>query len=117
MKASLLVPTLLATAGALSIVIRTTPKTELSLRIANCKDRASTSIRLAEIGLDSSVDFEKFRTKQIFYAAGISFPSLLFCIFLDVSALSAILFASFISGVVFVAIDRDLTQKVKSSER
>jgi tight adherence protein C len=113
MKASLLVPILLATAGALSIVISTTPKTELSLRIAKSKDRASTSIRLAEIGLDSSVDFEKFRTKQIFYAASIAFPSLLISIFLGVSPLSAILFASFISVIVFVAIDRDLTQKVK----
>ena len=78
MKSSLLVPTLLATAGALSIVISTSPKTELSLRIAKSKDRASTSIRLAEIGLDSAIDFEKFRTKQIFYGASIAItmPSL-----------------------------------------
>ena len=113
MKASLLVPTLLATAGALSIVISTSPKTALSLRIAKSKDRASTSTRLAEIGLDNVIDFENFRTKQILYAASIAIPSLLLSIFLGVSPFSAILFASFISIIVFVAIDRDLTQKVK----
>jgi len=113
MKASLLVPTLLATAGALSIVISTSPKTALSLRIAKSKDRAITSTRLAEIGLDNVIDFENFRTKQIFYAASIAIPSLLLSIFLGVSPFSAILFASFISIIVFVAIDRDLTQKVK----
>jgi tight adherence protein C len=113
MKASLLVPTLLATAGALSIVISTSPKTELSLRIAKSKDRASTSVRLAEIGFDRAIDFEKFRTRQIFYAASMGFSSLLLSIFLGVSPLSALLLASFISVIIFVVIDRDLTKKVK----
>ena len=113
MKASLWVPTLLATAGALSIVISTSPKTELSLRIAKSKDRASTSIRLAEIGLDSAVDFEKFRTKQIVYTASTGFTCLLLSIFLRASPVSALLFAIFASFLAFVAIDRDLSQKVK----
>jgi tight adherence protein C len=113
MKSSLLIPTLLATAGALSIIFNSSPKTELSTRIAKSKDRASTSIRLAEIGFDSSIDFEKFRTKQIVYSASIAFPTLLISIFLGISPVSALLFAFFISIFVFVAIDRDLTQKVK----
>jgi len=113
MKSSLLVPTLLATAGALSIVFNSSPKTELSTRIAKSKDRTSTSSRLSEIGLDSSIDFEKFRTKQIVYSASIGFPSLLISILLGIFPVSALIFASAISIFVFLAIDRNLTQKVK----
>jgi len=64
MKSSLLIPTLFAAAGALWIIFSTTSKSELTSRIAKSKDRASTSIRLAEIGLDSPKDFEKFRLNQ-----------------------------------------------------
>lgn len=113
MKASLLIPTLFATVGSLSIIFNASPKTELSRRIAKSKDRTSTSNRLSEIGLDSSIDFEKFKTKQIIYTALTGFTCLLFSIFFGTSPVSALLLATFVSILTFVAIDRDLSQKVK----
>ena len=113
MKASLFIPTLFATAGSLSIIFNASPKTEFSSRIAKSKDRSSISNRLSEIGLDSSTDFEKFRTKQILYSALIAIPSLLSSLLIGISPINALIFAILISIIVFVAIDRDLTQKVK----
>ena len=113
MKASLLIPTLFAMAGSLSIIVNASPKSEFSMRIAKSRDRTSTSIRLSEIGLDKSIDFEKFRTKQILYSAFIGITGLISSIFLGVSPTSALIFATLISLLVYVAIDRDLTQKVK----
>jgi tight adherence protein C len=113
MKASLLIPTVFATIGSLLIIFKASPKTVLETRIAKSKDRTSTSNRLSEIGLDSALDFDKFRTKQIVYTASTGFICLLFSIFLRVSPVSALLFAIFASVLAFVAIDRDLSQKVK----
>jgi tight adherence protein C len=113
MKISLVVPTLLATAGALTILFVSSPKTELSVRIARSKDRASTSNRLSEIGLDSAKDFEKFRSKQIVYSASIGLSILMLALIFGILPISSIIFATLISILVFVIIDRDLTQKVK----
>jgi len=113
MKASLLIPTLFAAAGALLIIFTTTPKSELTARIAKSKDRASTSIRLAEIGLDSSKDFEKFRLNQILISAAIGFISLLLAVILGYSPAVALLFALIKSTFAFMVIDRNLTKKVK----
>ena len=113
MKASLFIPTLFAAAGTLSILFNVSPKTELSMRIAKSKDRTSTSNRLSEIGLDNSIDFEKFRIKQILYSASIGFISLLLITFFGRSPITALLMAIFASLLTFVLIDRDLSQKVK----
>ena len=113
MKPSLIVPTLFAAAGALSILFNVSPKTELSTRIAKSKDRTNTSNRLSEIGLDSSLDFEKFRTRQILCSASIGFISLLLITFFGRSPITALLMAIFASILTFVLIDRDLSQKVK----
>lgn len=113
MKASLVIPTLFATAGALTIVFKASPKTELSARISKSKDRISISNRLSEIGLDNPADFERFKTKQIIYAAVFGFISLLLSAAIGKSPVGALLFAIFASSLAFVAIDRDLSQKVK----
>lgn len=113
MKVSLLIPTLFAAAGALSIIFGATPKSELTSRIAKSKDRASTSSRLAEIGLDSPKDFEKFRLNQILLSAAIGFISLLLAVIFGYSPTVALLFALIKSTFAFMVIDRNLTKKVK----
>ena len=113
MKTSLLIPTLFATAGSLSIIFHSSPKSELSTRIAKSKDRTSTSSRLSEIGFDKTIDFEKFRTNQILYSAFIGIICLISSILFGTSPIGALIFAMFISYLIFVAIDRNLTQKVK----
>lgn len=113
MKTSLLIPTLFATAGSLSIIFHSSPKSELSTRIAKSKDRTRTSNRLSEIGFDKTIDFEKFRTRQILYSAFIGIICLISSILFGASPIGALIFAMFISFLIFVAIDRNLTQKVK----
>jgi len=113
MKASLLIPTLFAAIGSLIIIVGANPKSEFSQRIAQSKDRTSTSSRLSEIGLDSPSDFEGFRSKQLLLSAAIGFISLLLLMLFNNSPTLSLIFSIFLSSLTFVLIDRDLSKKVK----
>jgi tight adherence protein C len=113
MKTSLLIPTLLASTGALLILLGANPRSDLSTRIAKSKDRENTSNRLSEIGLDSQKDFESFRTKQLLVSAVIGFGSLLIMVLLRNPPALALLLSIFASSLIYVLVDRDLSKKVK----
>lgn len=113
MKTSLLIPTLFAATGSLLILLGANPMSDLSTRIAQSKDRASTSNRLSEIGLDSPKDFERYRTRQLLISAAIGFGSLLLMFLLNHPPVLALLLSIFASSLTFALIDRDLSKKVK----
>lgn len=113
MKPALLIPTLFAAAGSLLILLGANPRADISTRIAKSKDRASTSNRLSEIGLDNPEDFERFRTKQLISSAVIGVGSLLITALLNNPPALALLISIFASSITFVIFDRGLSKKVK----
>lgn len=113
MKPSLLIPTLFAATGSLIVLLGSNPRSDFSTRIAKSKDRASTSSRLAEIGLDNPKDFESYRTKQLLNSAAIGCGSFLMTILLGNPPALALLLSVSTFSLTFVLIDRDLTKKVK----
>ncbi len=113
MKASLSIPTLFAATGALWIIFSANPKMEFSARISKSKDRTSTTSRLSEIGKNNPKDFEIFRTRQILLSALIGFAALIILALIGKSPLLALLFATFAASITFVAIDQDLSKRVK----
>ena len=113
MRLSLLIPTLFAATGSLTVLLGSNPRSDFSTRIAKSKDRANTSNRLAEIGLESPKDFERYRTKQLLTSAAIGFGSLIIMVLLNNAPALALLLSIFASSLTFVLIDRDLSKKVK----
>jgi len=112
-RLSLLIPTLFAATGSLTVLLGSNPRSDFSTRIAKSKDRANTSNRLAEIGLESPKDFERYRTKQLLTSAAIGFGSLIIMVLLNNVPALALLLSIFASSLTFVLIDRDLSKKVK----
>jgi tight adherence protein C len=113
MRLSLLIPTLFAATGSLIVLLGSNPRSDFSTRIAKSKDRASTSSRLAEIGLDNPKDFERYRTNQLLTSAAIGFGTLLIMVLLKNPPALALLLSIFASSLTFLLIDRDLSKKVK----
>jgi tight adherence protein C len=113
MKASILIPIFFAASGALWISFGANPKLEFSKRIAKSKDRTSTANKLLEIGKDNPKDFEIYRSRQILLSALIGFAALLLPVFLGKPPAIGLLFAIFTASLTFVAIDQDLSKRVK----
>lgn len=113
MKISLLIPTLFAATGSLIVFLGSNPRSDFSTRIAKSKDRASTSNRLAEIGLDNPQDFERFRTKQLLNSAAIGCGSFFITVLMSNPPALALFLSVSTFSLTFVLIDRDLSKKVK----
>lgn len=117
MRTSVAVPILLAFSGALWLVSKNSPKSDLSNLIAKSKDRKGTENLLNELGRNGPKEFETYRAKQ--FALSISIGTTTFIAILSArkSPIIGLMLACLIVGITYLAIDRDLAKKVKMQRR
>jgi tight adherence protein C len=117
MKLSIIIPALFAASGALWLILNADPKSELKMRIANSKDRATIAIRLAEIGRNQPRDFEIFRARQISNSAIFGLVAFILVLLSGYLPVVALILSAIAASACFIWVDRDLSKKVKGQRR
>jgi tight adherence protein C len=113
MRTSILIPTVLAFLGSVTLALTSNPRIELDKRIALSKDRETVQGRLRELGDGSSEMFEEFRRRQIARSLATSLTVLFAFLILRKPLLLSILTASFAAIFIYVLIDKQLSNRVK----
>jgi len=116
MKYSIAIPTVLALFGSITLALSTSPKAEFNQRVARSKDRETVQNRLRELGDGSSEKFEEFRRKQLARSAAGAVTVIFTFIFLGKSLLLSGFTAALAAVSVYVLIDKQLSNKVKSHQ-
>jgi tight adherence protein C len=114
MKYSILIPGLFAAIGALLLSLSNSPRNEMKRRVSKSKDRTNVQERLAEVGKSKNSDFEKFRTNQLLLSGAASLVTIFILVLLGKSPIFALLLSGILAALTYSAIDRNLTNKVKS---
>lgn len=114
MKSSILIPGLFAVLGALTLSLDKSPKDQFRQRVSKSKDRSNVQERLAEIGRTKSADFDMFRTKQLVLSGGTSLLAIFILFISGKSPIFALVLSGVVAAVIYSAIDRNLTSKVKN---
>lgn len=114
MKYSILIPGLFAAIGALLLSLSNSPRNEMKRRVSKSKDRNNVQERLTEVGKSKNSDFETFRTNQLLLSGAASLVSIFILVLSGKSPIFALLLSGILSALIYSAIDRNLTNKVKS---
>ncbi|MEY4036826.1 MAG: hypothetical protein RL201_207 [Actinomycetota bacterium] len=113
MRTSILIPTVLAFLGSVALALNSNPRIELDKRIALSKDRETVQGRLRELGDGSSEMFEEFRSRQLARSLATSLTVLFAFLILRKPLLLSILTASLAAILIYVLIDKQLSNRVK----
>jgi tight adherence protein C len=113
MKYSILIPGIFAAIGALSLAQDNSPRKEIKRRVSKSKDRTNVQERLAEVGKSKTSDFENFRINQLVLSGGASLVTIFILVLSGKSPIFSLLLSGMLSVLVYSAIDRSLTSKVK----
>ena len=114
MKYSVLIPGLFAATGALTLALNKSPRNQFKLRVSKSRDRNNVQERLAEIGRTKSADFDAFRTKQLVLSGGSCLLTIFLLFITGKSPFFALALTGMVAILIYSAIDRNLTSKVKN---
>jgi tight adherence protein C len=114
MKISILIPSLFAAVGAISLALNNSPHNEVKSRVGRSRDRKKVQERLTEIGLTKSADFESFRIRQLVIAGSASLTTIFILFIFGKPPVFTLLLSATTAVFVYFAIDRNLSLKVKN---
>lgn len=117
MKLSIVAPTFFAACGAIWLISNSGPKAQIKSHIANSKDRETVANRLAEIGSNQPTDFESFRAKQLAISAATGLATFILVLISGRPPVAALILSAILASTCFIAVDRDLSNKVTAQRR
>ena len=116
MKNSVLIPTILALLGSMTLALSANPKVEFNQIVARSKDRGSVQSRLSEIGEGSPETFMDFRSKQFMKSAVAGLVAIFALLIIGKSILLSILVSMLSAAATYLLIDKDLSIRVKKHQ-